>query len=204
MILIFLGSWRSTTLLSFRFPRHFDIHHHFQRARRNHQHHDVRRTGPGRSEFWWMTQTVEIENINRNRQAEPDKDMDEGGLGERRANSLRPPLWPRFRSASCLLRCSCSPESRNFCSFRSVSGDLRHAGFLSALTHRCPDDGQIPLAPTTPEYRGIRNPFVRMQVRFEEAFERPRERYHGLLEFAFIIAVLSLSHSSPLAWAPWS
>jgi len=29
-------------------PRHFDIHHHFQRARRNHQHHDVRRTGPGR------------------------------------------------------------------------------------------------------------------------------------------------------------
>ena len=27
-----------------------------------------------------------------------------------------------------------------------------------------------------------RNPFVRMQVRFEEAFERFRERYHGLLE----------------------
>src|SRR5882757_7517219 len=27
-----------------------------------------------------------------------------------------------------------------------------------------------------------RNPFVRMQVRFEEAFERLRERYHGLLE----------------------
>src|SRR5258706_11382643 len=27
-----------------------------------------------------------------------------------------------------------------------------------------------------------RNPFVRVQIRFEEAFERLRERYHGLLE----------------------
>jgi len=32
-----------------------------------------------------------------------------------------------------------------------------------------------------------RNPFVRMQIRFEEAFERFRERYHGLLQSCCII-----------------
>src|SRR6202165_3780586 len=35
----------------------------------------------------------------------------------------------------------------------------------------------------TPNTAESRNPFVRMQVRFEESFERLRERYHGLLEF---------------------
>jgi multidrug efflux pump subunit AcrB len=54
-----------------------------------------------------------------------------------------------------------------------------------------------------------RNPFVRMQVRFEEAFERLRERYHGLLERclhhrrAFLIAFFAAGLGSLALIVPW-
>jgi multidrug efflux pump subunit AcrB len=54
-----------------------------------------------------------------------------------------------------------------------------------------------------------RNPFVRMQVRFEEAFERLRERYHGLLERclhhrrAFLIAFFAACLGSLALIVPW-
>jgi multidrug efflux pump subunit AcrB len=54
-----------------------------------------------------------------------------------------------------------------------------------------------------------RNPFVRMQARFEEAFERLRERYHGLLERclhhrrAFLIAFFAACLSSLALIIPW-
>jgi multidrug efflux pump subunit AcrB len=56
---------------------------------------------------------------------------------------------------------------------------------------------------------GSRNPFVRMQVRFEEAFERLRERYHGLLERclhhrrAFLIAFFGACLGSLALIIPW-
>ena len=54
-----------------------------------------------------------------------------------------------------------------------------------------------------------RNPFVRMQIRFEEAFERLRERYHGLLERclhhrrAFLIAFFAACLGSLALIIPW-
>jgi multidrug efflux pump subunit AcrB len=54
-----------------------------------------------------------------------------------------------------------------------------------------------------------RNPFVRMQVRFEEAFEHLRERYHGLLERclhhrrAFLIAFFAACLGSLALIVPW-
>jgi len=54
-----------------------------------------------------------------------------------------------------------------------------------------------------------RNPFVRMQVRFEEAFERLRERYHRLLERclhhrrAFLIAFFAACLGSLALIVPW-
>jgi multidrug efflux pump subunit AcrB len=54
-----------------------------------------------------------------------------------------------------------------------------------------------------------RNPFVRMQVRFEEAFERLRKRYHGLLERclhhrrAFLIAFFAACLGSLALIIPW-
>jgi len=53
------------------------------------------------------------------------------------------------------------------------------------------------------------NPFVRMQIRFEEAFERLRERYHGLLERclhhrrAFLIAFFAACLGSLALIIPW-
>ena len=54
-----------------------------------------------------------------------------------------------------------------------------------------------------------RNPFVRMQVRFEQAFERLRDRYHGLLERclhhrrAFLVAFFSACVGSLALIIPW-
>jgi multidrug efflux pump subunit AcrB len=54
-----------------------------------------------------------------------------------------------------------------------------------------------------------RNPFVRLQVRFEEAFDRFRERYHGLLERclhhrrAFLIAFFAACLGSLALIIPW-
>jgi multidrug efflux pump subunit AcrB len=54
-----------------------------------------------------------------------------------------------------------------------------------------------------------RNPFVRMQVRFEEAFERFREHYHGLLQrclhhrSAFLIAFFAACLGSLALIVPW-
>jgi len=54
-----------------------------------------------------------------------------------------------------------------------------------------------------------RNPFVRMQARFEEAFERLRERYHGVLERclhhrrAFLIAFFAACLGSLALIIPW-
>jgi len=54
-----------------------------------------------------------------------------------------------------------------------------------------------------------RNPLVRMQMRFEEAFERFRERYHGWLQRClarqriFLLSFLSLCLLSLIALIPW-
>src|SRR3989449_3918693 len=54
-----------------------------------------------------------------------------------------------------------------------------------------------------------RNPFVRVQVRFEEAFERFRENYRGLLERclhhrrAFLIAFFAACLGSLAILIPW-
>jgi multidrug efflux pump subunit AcrB len=54
-----------------------------------------------------------------------------------------------------------------------------------------------------------RNPFVRMQVRFEHAFEKFREKYHGVLERclhhqrAFLIAFFVFCLASVIFLVPW-
>src|ERR1700691_2557232 len=128
--------------------------------------------------------TVEVENINRNREAEPEKDMDEVVLDS--ASQIATPAFVSTLSI-CIV----------FAPMFLLSGVARYlfvplaeavvfAMLASYLLSRT-------IVPTMAKYllRGekehdenapSRNPFVRMQKRFEEAFERFRHSYRGMLE----------------------
>ena len=128
--------------------------------------------------------TVEVENINRNRESEPDKDMDEVVLDS--AAQIATPAFVATLSI-CIV----------FAPMFLLSGVARYlfvplaeavvfAMLASYFLSRT-------IVPTMAKYllRGekghdenapSRNPFVRMQKRFEEAFETFRHSYRGLLE----------------------
>ncbi len=130
--------------------------------------------------------TVEVENINRNREAEPDRNMDEVVLES--ASQIAVPALVSTLSI-CIV----------FVPMFLLSGVARYlflplaeavvfAMLASYLLSRT-------LVPTMAKYllRGqkvesgqapapSRNPLVRLQKRFEAAFEHFREGYHSLLE----------------------
>ncbi len=128
--------------------------------------------------------TVEVENINRNREAEPDKDMDEVVLDS--AAQIATPAFVATLSI-CIV----------FAPMFLLSGVARYlfvplaeavvfAMLASYFLSRT-------IVPTMAKYllRGekghdenapSRNPLVRMQKRFDAAFERFRHSYRSLLE----------------------
>jgi multidrug efflux pump subunit AcrB len=155
--------------------------------------------------------TVEVENINRNREAEPDKDMDEVVL-----DSASQIATPAFVStlAICIV----------FAPMFLLSGVARYlfvplaeavvfAMLASYFLSRT-------IVPTMAKYllrsdkhgagdAPSRNPLVRIQKRFEEAFEKFRRSYHSLLELClhhrrvFLIAFFALSLGSLAILIPW-
>ena len=155
--------------------------------------------------------TVEVENINRNREAEPDKDMDEVVL-----DSASQIATPAFVStlAICIV----------FAPMFLLSGVARYlfvplaeavvfAMLASYFLSRT-------IVPTMAKYllRGenteaghdaSRNPLVRLQKRFEEAFENFRKSYRGLLEIslhhrrAFLITFFAFCLGSLAILIPW-
>jgi multidrug efflux pump subunit AcrB len=128
--------------------------------------------------------TVEVENINRNREAEPEKDMDEVVLDS--ASQIATPAFVSTLSI-CIV----------FAPMFLLSGVARYlfvplaeavvfAMLASYFLSRT-------IVPTMAKYllRGdkkeggdapSRNPLVRLQKRFEAAFERFRHGYRGLLQ----------------------
>jgi multidrug efflux pump subunit AcrB len=129
--------------------------------------------------------TVEVENINRNRDAEPDKDMDDVVLES--ASQIATPAFVSTLSI-CIV----------FAPMFLLSGVARYlflplaeavvfamlaSYFLSRtivptmakylLRHQEPGEEQK---------KQSRNPLVRLQQRFETGFERFREAYHRRLE----------------------
>jgi multidrug efflux pump subunit AcrB len=127
--------------------------------------------------------TVEVENINRNREAEPDKDMDEVVLDS--ASQIATPAFVSTLSI-CIV----------FAPMFFLSGVARYlfvplaeavvfAMLASYFLSRT-------IVPTMAKYllRGekneaggpSRNPLVRLQKRFEAAFEGFRHGYRGLLQ----------------------
>jgi multidrug efflux pump subunit AcrB len=155
--------------------------------------------------------TVEVENINRNREAEPDKDMDEVVLDS--AAQIATPAFVATLSI-CIV----------FAPMFLLSGVARYlfvplaeavvfAMLASYFLSRT-------IVPTMAKYllRGekghdektpSRNPLVRMQKRFEEAFEKFRHSYRGLLEsclhhrLAFLIVFFVFCLGSLAIIIPW-
>src|SRR6201981_1902827 len=155
--------------------------------------------------------TVEVENINRNREAEPEKDMDEVVLV-----SAAQIATHRFVStiSVCIV----------FAPMFLLSGVARYlfvplaeavvfAMLASYFLSRT-------IVPTMAKYllRGekmeagdtaVRNPLVRLQERFEEAFERFHGGYRSLLELslhhrrAFLIVFFACSLGSLAILIPW-
>jgi len=155
--------------------------------------------------------TVEVENINRNREAEPDKDMDEVVLDS--AAQIATPAFVATLSI-CIV----------FAPMFLLSGVARYlfvplaeavvfAMLASYFLSRT-------IVPTMAKYllRGddkksggapSRNPLVRVQKRFEEAFESFRQRYHRLIELClhhrrvFLIAFFAFCLGSLAILIPW-
>jgi multidrug efflux pump subunit AcrB len=155
--------------------------------------------------------TVEVENINRNREAEPDKDMDQVVLDS--ASQIATPAFVSTLSI-CIV----------FAPMFLLSGVARYlfvplaeavvfAMLASYFLSRT-------IVPTMAKYllradkhgeadAASRNPLVRLQKRFEEAFERFRRSYRGLLEIclrhrrAFLIAFFASCLGSLAILIPW-
>jgi multidrug efflux pump subunit AcrB len=155
--------------------------------------------------------TVEVENINRNREAEPEKDMDEVVLDS--ASQIATPAFVSTLSI-CIV----------FAPMFLLSGVARYlfvplaeavvfAMLASYFLSRT-------IVPTMAKYllRGekehagnapSRNPLVRLQKRFEEAFEKFRRSYRSLLEIClhhrrvFLIAFFVVCLGSLAILIPW-
>src|SRR5438128_2747747 len=155
--------------------------------------------------------TVEVENINRNREREPDKDMDTVVLDS--ASQIATPAFVSTLSI-CIV----------FAPMFLLSGVARYlfvplaeavvfAMLASYFLSRT-------IVPTMAKYllRGekneagnapSRNPLVRFQKRFEEAFETFRRSYRSLLEIclhhrrAFLIAFFAACLGSLAILTPW-
>jgi multidrug efflux pump subunit AcrB len=155
--------------------------------------------------------TVEVENINRNRAAEPGKDMDEVVLDS--ASQIATPAFVSTLSI-CIV----------FAPMFLLSGVARYlfvplaeavvfAMLASYLLSRTivPTMAKYLLRADKTEKDGSvsGNPFVRLQKRFEAAFERFRGHYRGLLESClhhrgvFLIAFFAMCLGSLAILIPW-
>ncbi len=155
--------------------------------------------------------TVEVENINRNREAEPEKNLDEIVLDS--ASQIATPAFVSTLSI-CIV----------FAPMFLLSGVARYlfvplaeavvfAMLASYFLSRT-------IVPTMAKYllRGekghvgdtpSRNPLVRLQKKFEEAFEKFRHSFHGLLGIClhhraiFLAAFFVFCIGSLMVLIPW-
>jgi multidrug efflux pump subunit AcrB len=127
--------------------------------------------------------TVEVENINRNREAEPDKDMDEVVLDS--AMQIATPAFVSTLSICIVFAPMFLLSGVARYLFLPLAEAVVFAMLASYFLSRT-------IVPTMAKYllrnqkagehETSRNPLVRMQQRFEAGFEAFRESYHGLLD----------------------
>jgi multidrug efflux pump subunit AcrB len=155
--------------------------------------------------------TVEVENINRNREAEPDKSMDEVVLDS--AMQIATPAFVSTLSICIVFAPMFMLSGVARYLFLPLAEAVVFAMLASYLLSRT-------IVPTMAKYllrnqkvgeahAPSRNPLVRMQQRFEAAFERFREGYHRLLEAclhhrrAFLIIFFAACLGSLAILFPW-
>ena len=154
--------------------------------------------------------TVEVENINRNREAEPDKDMDEVVLDS--AMQIATPAFVSTLSICIVFAPMFLLTGVARYLFLPLAEAVVFAMLASYLLSRT-------IVPTMAKYllRGERaghaaesqNFLFRLQQNFEAAFERFREGYHGLLERclhhrrAFLLLFFAACLSSLALLIPW-
>jgi len=157
--------------------------------------------------------TVEVENINRNRAAEPDKDMDEVVLDS--ASQIATPAFVSTLSICIVFAPMFLLTGVARYLFVPLAESVVFAMLASYFLSRT-------IVPTMAKYllrndpireggtpTASRNPLVRLQRRFEESFERLRLRYRGLLESClhhrrvFLIGFFAASLGSLAILIPW-
>jgi len=155
--------------------------------------------------------TVEVENINRNREAEPDKDMD--GVVLDSASQIATPAFVSTLSICIVFAPMFLLSGVARYLFVPLAESVVFAMLASYFLSRT-------IVPTMAKYllsgekreavdAGTRNPLVRFQRRFEEAFERFRRRYRRVLETclhhrrAFLIAFFASCLGSLVILVPW-
>src|SRR5246127_149634 len=209
MILIFLGSWRSTTIIVVSIP--LAILTSIIVFSSLGETINIMTLGGLALAVGILVDdaTVEIENINRNRQLEPHKDMDEVVIDS--AAQIATPAFVATISICIVFTPMFLLSGVAKYLFVPLGEAVIFAMLASYLLSRpvVPMMAKYLLRYDTPNTSESRNPFVRMQVRFEEAFERLRERYHGLLEFClhhrrtFLVVFFSACVGSLIVIIPW-
>jgi multidrug efflux pump subunit AcrB len=211
MILIFIGSWRSTLIILVSIP--LAIFTSIIAFSALGQTINIMTLGGLALAVGILVDdaTVEIENINRNRAAEPDKDMDEVVLES--AQQIATPAFVSTLSI-CIV----------FLPMFLLSGVARYlfvplgeAVVFAMLASYFLSRTVVPMMAkyllrnehNAAHATESHNPLVRMQLRFEEAFERFRERYHRLLERclhhrrAFLVTFFAACLGSLALLIPW-
>src|SRR6202165_2234913 len=212
MILVFLGSWRSTTIIVVSIP--LAILTSIIAFSALGETINIMTLGGLALAVGILVDdaTVEIENINRNRSAEPDTDLDEVVL-ESAAQIATPAFVSTLSICIVFLPMFLLSGVARFL-FVPLGEAVVFAMLASYFLSRT-------VVPTMAKFllRGhehdaehakpSRNPLVRMQLRFEKAFERLRDSYHGVLERclqqrrAFLIAFFAVCLGSLGLIVPW-
>jgi len=155
--------------------------------------------------------TVEVENINRNREAEPDKDMDEVVLDS--ASQIATPAFVSTLSICIVFAPMFLLTGVARYLFVPLAEAVVFAMLASYFLSRTivPTMAKYLLRDENTEGRHAASPnaLVRLQKRFERAFERFRQGYRGLLEtslhhkLAFLTTFFVFCLGSLTILIPW-
>src|ERR1700730_13860960 len=211
MILTFLGSWRSTVIIATSIPLAI-LTSIIALSAIGHTINIMTLGGLAFAVGILVDDaTVEVENINRNREAEPEKDMDEVVLDS--ASQIATPAFVSTLSICIVF----APMFLLTGVARYLFVPLAAAVVFALLASDLLSRTIVPPAGTSflrvemavAGHAPSRNRLVRLQKRFEEAFEHFRRSYRSLLEIslhhrrAFLITFFAFCLGSLAILIPW-